>query len=682
MPATGSGVPPEVVAVYRSHRAMGLSITAAAREAQISRSVAHALEDSRLQPNVASATDRVSKSRSSMRTGKAGNGNPWADSYAGALGEDGLEPPVPPDELCAEAAASLEDFALFRRRYFGRGPSPWQVDAGEKVVGLLLEAQRTQQREYLVLNAPPSAGKSTLWHDVCCWLICRDRRVRILYGSRTSGQAMKYTQRIRSSLSQRSLYVPKEADLRTGMSVAPAGVLARDFGRFKPLDRFTVWQKGGFIVAQADEEGTGEKEPTVTAFGFDSDYLGMRVDLAIWDDLVDYDNLRTLDVIENLQEDWDNVAEQRIDPGGLCVLQGQRLKHNDLYRYCLDKRRARDEESDEDSLTDDDMVPKYHHVVYPAHAEARCHELHKRTDPAYDPADPDGRGCLLDPRRLPWRDLRTDMDTQPDKFRVVMQQEDLDPELALVRPIWVSGGRDEETGAVHPGCWDHDRGLWEWPTLSGAAHQAMVVDPSPSNYWACQLWLHHPDSERQFLLAIDRRRMEAPELLDWSADRHCFTGLLEDWWVRADEAGRPFRYVVVEVNAAQKFLLQYDHAKRWATQRGVSFVPHTTGVRKTDDNSGIPALKTLWRTGRVRLPGRPDGSKAAAELLVRESLRWPHGTTDDQVLAHWFFNFTLPKLSPRRPAAKAAQKRPSWLGTSVGGVPAAWHKVFAGQKGA
>lgn len=623
--------------------------------------------------------ERPSKSAYSMRSGKAGHGNPWVEQYSGHVGEDGLGGPVPPEDLCDEALAALDDFALFRRRYFGRGPSPWQVDAGEKVVALLAEAQRSQEAEYLVLNAPPSAGKSTLWHDVCCWLICRDRRVRILYGSRTSGQAMRYTSRVRSSLSRRSLATPKDLDVAAGLAVRPDGVLSRDFGRFKPLDRFTAWQKGGFIVAQLDDEGTGEKEPTVTAFGFDSDYLGMRVDLAIWDDLVDPKNIRTAEIMEQLQEDWDNVAEERIEGGGLCVLQGQRLRHNDLYRYCLDKKRAKDEEDDE--APDGDWVAKYHHIVYPAHAEARCHGLHKRTDTPFDPRDPDGQGCLLDPKRLSWRKIKTEMDESPDKFRVVMQQEDLDPGLALVRPIWVAGGKDEETGSLHPGCWDHERGLWEWPTFQGAFHQAVVIDPSPSNYWACQQWVYHHESERQFLIAIDRRRMEAPELLDWSADRQCFTGFLEDWWGRSSELGHPFRYVVVEVNVAQKWLLQYDHAKRWATKRGVSFVPHTTGVRKSDDAQGIPSLKTLWRTGRVRLPGKADGSRAAAEMLVREALRYPHGTTDDQVLGHWFFNFTLAKLSPRQPTKRVGARRPSWLKEGAGAMPDAWHRVFA-QRGA
>jgi len=663
---------------YIAARVRGLSKLAASKEAGISRPTARAIEERFVEERdemfrgrnrvIGSAADLPVRlknvSSRTMAAGRAGHGNPWSNGYARLLGPASLPGPVPHTKLSAEARAALDDFGLFRRRYLGRGPSPWQEDGAERLVALLDRARVNRDREFVVVNAPPGSGKSTLFtHDLSVWLICRDRSIRILIGSRTSNQAMKYTRRIRRTLQQRDLLIPKEEDVRAGLAVYPEAVLLEDFGRFQPLGRGDdVWQQGGFTVEQHDGLLTGEKEPTVTAFGFDSDYLGMRVDVAVWDDLVDLDNVRNLDVIENLQEQWDAVAENRPDPGGINVLQGQRLRHNDLYRYCLDKRRIRDEELDEPA--DDDFIPKYHHIVYRAHDEVNCQGFHKRTDPAWKP---DGTGgCLLDPRRLPWRDLRTLMEEDPDTFRVVFQQEDLDPGSALVQKIWVDGGKDEATGSLLPGCWDHDRGVWQLPpvgALTPPNHVAVVIDPSPSNWWACQLWAYNHASERRFLIAVERKRMQAPELVDWNHDRSCFTGFLEEWWCRATEIGLPFRYVVVEVNAAQRWLLQYDHATRWATKRGVTFVQHTTTSRKTDEKLGIPAVKTHWRAGRIRLPGRPDGSKAASELLVREVLRWPNGATDDQVLAHWFFEFTLPKLSPKSTARPASRRRPSWVGT-------------------
>lgn len=688
-PATGEGVSPERRQAYADARLAGLTQTAAARSAGISRSVAVELDRFVTRsPNKRIASTR--QRRSHRDTPAMGNGNPWADGH-----NDETPEPLENDELCGEAAASLEDFGLFRRRYLGRGPSPWQEDAAQRVLDLLLGAQRCRDREYLVLNAPPGAGKSTLWHDVAVWLICRDRRVRILYGSRTTPQAMKYTRRIRRTLQQRGRVWPRDEDLAAGLAVVPEAALVEDFGRFKPMGRNDgdVWQQGGFTVAQIGEQLTDEKEPTVTAFGFDADYLGMRVDLAIWDDLVDLANVRNMEVLHALEETWDLVAEPRIDPGGLNVLQGQRLRHNDLYRYNLDKRRAKDEEADldDEELSEDDFVAKYHHVVYPAHAEERCKGLHKRSDPAWSPKG--GDGCLLEPRRVPWRDLKTLMREHPDVFEVVYQQRDLDPSSALIQKLWVDGGEDPVTKTQFPGCWDHERGMWEMPppaAIPAPNHIALVVDPSPSNWWACQFWLYNPASEKRYLLAIDRRKMDAPEFLDWNRDLGCFTGFLEDWWCYAEEKlGVKLHHVVVEVNIAQKWLLQYDHAKRWAVFRGVNFTKHQTGAHKHDDDLGIPSVKDLWRTGRVRLPGKPDGSRQQALLLVNEMLQWTRhirGTTaavtDDQVMAHWFFEFTLPKLAPRAGKGVATQKRPSWIREGALSTPSAWYRAFVGSKGA
>lgn len=620
---------------------------------------------------------------------RSGNGNPWADGH-----NDGDPEPKEYGELCDEAKLALEDFGVFRRRYLGRGPSPWQEDAGHRVLGLLMEAKERRTREYLVLNAPPGAGKSTLWHDVCVWLICRDRRIRVLYGSRTTPQASKYTSRIRRTLLQRYPVMPREDDVKRGLAVPATGSLVTDFGRFRPISKgeASVWQAGGFIVAQLGSQLTDEKEPTVTAFGFDSDYLGMRVDLAIWDDLVDL-NQKSLEVMEALREAWDLVAEPRIDPGGLNVLQGQRLRHNDLYRYNLDKIRAADEE-DEDEERSDEFVPKYHHITYQSHYDEVCdgsRDRHLLRAPAWKP---DGTGgCLLEPRRIPWRDLKTLQATHPDVYAVVYQQRDLDPSTQLIQKIWVDGGKDDK-GTMYPGCWDNQRGMWELPPEGDRTppfHLALVVDPSPSNWWAAQLWMMVPSSEKRYLLALDRRKMDASEFLDWDRGKLRFTGFLEDWWQRCnDDLHLPLRHVVVETNVAQKWLLQYNHARDWQIKRGVNFTMHQTGTWKTDDERGIPAVKNLWKTGRIRLPAATSEDKKQSLLLVTEMLQWiPSGrkvaiTTDDQVMAHWFFEYTLPKLFNLKStgADKPTQRRPSWMNENRLTVPAAWHRVFGERKGA
>ena len=46
---------------------------------------------------------------------------------------------------------ALEDFAFFRRRYFGRKSTPWQ----ERAAYELLRISETEDREFVVMNEPP-----------------------------------------------------------------------------------------------------------------------------------------------------------------------------------------------------------------------------------------------------------------------------------------------------------------------------------------------------------------------------------------------------------------------------------------------------------------------------------------------------------------------------------------------
>ncbi len=95
--------------------------------------------------------------------------------------------------LSPEAQQALEDFSYFRMRYFGRKSLPWQERAAYEV----LRSIESRDREYVVMNEPPGSGKSTLFtHDIPCWLIARDRTIRIQIGSRTERQARMYVSRM------------------------------------------------------------------------------------------------------------------------------------------------------------------------------------------------------------------------------------------------------------------------------------------------------------------------------------------------------------------------------------------------------------------------------------------------------------------------------------------------------
>jgi hypothetical protein len=618
---------------YFEARAAGFSIAQSAQKAKFSEATAY----------------RVEKAAQSLRTAEGIDSS--ASNYRELKAEAKLEGPKPYDRLCAEAQQALEDFGYFRRRYFGRIATPWQEEAGTKLVELL----ESENKEYVVMNMPPGSGKTTLLHDLTCWIICRNRSVRLLTGSATMSLAKRNLMRVRRSLER---VIPEQADdnlKARGQAVDAESTLAHDFGRFKPLDK-ELWTNEAFIVMQPEEAGAiSEKEPTLSAYGMDSGFIGGRFDGCFWDDLVDPRKVRSAEQREAMEDWYQDVAETRLEPAGMLALIGQRLAPDDLYRFALDMTQPIEDDEILDTLTDDEIAnlrhdKKYKHLLYKAHYEERCSpENHKRGSNAYP------EGCLLDPRRLPWREVSNLMSNRGERFAVVYQQQDLALDEVLVRNEWVYGHGQSI------GCIDKERDRWEIPRGLNPADCMVVAtaDPSPTNYWSIQCWLYHPESQQRFLLDLIRKKMEAPEFLEYDYNRGEFTGIMEEWQRLSTSLGFPIQWWIIEQNAAQRFMLQYDHFKRWRQLNGVEVVPHNTTSNKSDPDYGVTTISQHWRFGRVRLMGRGEG-KTRSMHLIDEVTKYPHGRTDDCVMAEWFFEWNIPNLY--QPKTRQVQAwRPQWV---------------------
>lgn len=583
---------------------------------------------------------------------------------------EGLDPPDPlevgKDHLVAEAKRALDDFGYFRRVYLGRVTVPWQVHAAVTI----RDALATPDREYLVINCPPGSGKSTMFtHDLICWLLVRNRALRTFIGSRTFRTASTYSNRVRRTLARTRLFTVDEEQVAKGLAVQPERVLALDYGRFKP-ESADIWRRDEFTIEQLYGQSAEEKEPSVTAWGMDSEFLGNRAGLIVWDDLVTSKLLRTIDQIEQQREWWEDEAETRLEPGGVLLLVGQRMGPEDLYRYSLDMRAVDDEGEETD-------VPKYRHIIYRSHYEELCEENHSREAPAYDPENPTLGACLLDPRRVPWvgkGGIATIRRNRETKFRVQYQQEDVDPASVLVRKCWIDGGTDED-GSTAPGCWD-DRNIGEIPEgLSAPFYRIATCDPSPSKFWAIEDWVYHPETGQRFLVNLVKQVMTAPEFLD--CNRGVYSGLMDEWQKSSVTSGYPINYWIIENNAAQRWLLQYGWMQDWMRANQVRVIAHNTNVsNKLDEDFGIQSLRDVYKFGQVRLPagntksgGRiaRDLSRQASLKLVDEATRYPDGSTDDCLMAQWFLEFHIAKrtfMHQRDPDARTAW-RPSWMRQKV-----------------
>ena len=548
--------------------------------------------------------------------------------------------------LSPEALAALQDFALFRLRYFGRKSMPWQERAAYEILRLI----ETGEREYVVMNEPPGSGKSTLFtHDIPCWLIARDRTIRIQIGSRTERQARMYVGRIKRSL-ERDAPLRADADsLAQGIAFDALACLQDDYGSFKPEGRTDLWRAEALVVRQLDGVGLDDKEATVSAWGMDSGFLGGRFDFVIWDDLVDRKNSKTPESRESLAEWYDTEAETRLEPKGVLLLQGQRIMATDLYRHCLNKRTL-------------DEEPKYRHIKYVAHDDEKCEGEHGPD------ALPWPQGCLLDPHRLPWRFLETIHHNNPRTFSVMYQQEDGDTVGGLVDPAWINGGTDSE-GYAAPGCLDRERVVGDIPAhlKNGNAWSFVTVDPSPTEWWGIIWWLYDPETQNRYAIDIIRRRMNPEDFLSLDLTTFDFSGLMCDLREQAIEAEVPISHCVVEVNAAQRWLLQQPHVQKWQEVTGIVFIPHTTSVNKADPKFGLESIGDLFRQGSIRLPWGNPSSRMKTQFLITEATTYPDGDTTDLIMSTWFGKLAVENHWTPRGGRGYKRDVPEWVSRGMSG---------------
>jgi hypothetical protein len=559
--------------------------------------------------------------------------------------------PIEYDDLCDEAKRAWHDIGYFAERYFGAKVVPWQAMATENIVTYL----ESDEKEYVVVNCPPGAGKTTYFSLIeNAWLTVRNRAIRGMIVSNTQRNAENYLVNLRRALEQPLPIKASDNDIRLGIAVDAEASLVMDYGCFKtPGESGERWTAKAFQVMQHRGRPVSEKESTWQAFGKGGAFLGNRLDVIVCDDVYDKSMVKTAEARDDFMNWFDKHVETRLEPNGMLLLVGQRQDADDVYRHCLDKVVLIDEDGD-DIEHEVDAQKKYHHVIFKAHYDELCTGDHKSVKPYPE-------GCLLYPGRIKWRDLRS---LTPDVLAVEYQQEDVAPGATLVDPLWVVGGKDPASGIEYPGCIDKDRDEWQLPKgLTGEVFVAAAFDPSPTMFWSAQMWAYHPDTEQRFLIAHRRKKMTAPELLDWDLNEKVFSGLMEDWFHRSVALGYPCRYWIVEDNAAQRFMLTNDYAKKWQMKHGVQVVRHNTNaVNKHDPKLGIQALASKWQHGNIRLPGAPYGrGRLDALSLVNEVTKWPNGRTEDAVMAHWFFEKKLPELYV--PAANRTVKlsRPTWL---------------------
>lgn len=612
------------------------------------------------------------------------------------------DPKISLDQLVhPQAIQAWNEFGYWRNLLLGRRHIAWQIEMVQILMSWMESGQQvagTDESEVIkgIINTPPGGGKTTtITHDFPGWLITRNRDIRVALGSRTIGQSGKYTRRLRSTLERNVLlniyfgrFKPLEPEEWRSDRFIVDGVVGHEatmdykiaLAGFDPTSpeikaRLKNPEDDIHSILEAIKHAylTGEKESTVASLSQDMGFLGGRFDVNLWDDLADKNNSKTSQQRDDTAEWWFSEAESRCEPGGLIALIGTRFGKFDIYNHCKNLTYQTDDSADEATLdmvtstfTEEEMqqvredlekelVDKYgqnysdlstpdvrggmrksrkvyHYYKFPAHDETKC-------DNPASMKNSDHIKCILDPKRFSYTHLRKVQASDPRKYNLTYQQSDEDTSENLVQKIWLTGGVDDE-GIIYPGCYDYNRRLLDIPEdlKREDCFSIATLDPSAQNFWAFQWWFYDQKNDVDYLMDILRVRISSGTFLDYDIRKRSFKGIAEDWQIRSQNMGWPISLWIIEQNAAQRYLFQYNWVQTWMKLHHVTIKGHQTGRNKADEELGVESIAPRFRRGRVNLPFHDDDltTKVRVNEFAKELTEWPDSQTDDEVMSYWF----------------------------------------------
>ena len=155
-------------------------------------------------------------------------------------------------------------------------------------------------------------------------------------------------------------------------------------------------------------------------------------------------------------------------------------------------------------------------------------------------------------------------------------------------------------------------------------------------------------------ISLDLDRINDEGMGPWS-------GLIPDLWQKSLLLEIPITHVIVETNAAQRWLLSQPHVQRWMVKTGQRFLPHTTHANKNDPKFGLESIGDLFRQGRIRIPWGGIEARNIMQPLINEAVRYPDYDTTDLIMSVWFGKLAVEHhYTPRRPNSYA-RPVPGWL---------------------
>ena len=335
------------------------------------------------------------------------------------------------------------------------------------------------------------------------------------------------------------------------------------------------WNTTMLTVRREDAELRTAKDPTIQATSAHGNVAGSRIDLLVFDDVLDFDNCRTVDARKQLI-DWAKAT-----------LLGRMSKNGRVWIIG-------------NAWYPDDFM----------HVEAKKPRTVERRYPIVD----DVTGKNLWPERwTPERLAQQLEDLGPFEFARKMKCVARDDVTARFKREWIDK------------CLERGKGKTMKFALQGvpAGYRTYTgVDLASSKKKKSDdvvlfTVAVHPNETRE-LLCIESGKWTGPEIVNKIVDTHTRFGSI----------------VFVESNAAQVFIV--DFAKELSAVPVKPF--YTTGQNKPDPTFGVEALATEFFNGKWIIPSGPSGLPVDPEISkwIEEMLFYSPGShTGDRLMAAW-----------------------------------------------
>lgn len=511
--------------------------------------------------------------------------------------------------VAARAAEAKEDPSSFFAFVHKRDSKDGDISFGEKKPGPLdycvvpphqrLVFDFVLAHKLCVLMLPAEHAKTSGTAMLGLYLLGKDPSLRGAIVSDAWAQSKKVLGMVKDYIDQPELYSRVRAV----------------FPDLKPSERSgDPWTQSEIIV----ERPPGIRDPSLIAFGADGPIMGTRLDWALVDDLLTFENVLTKEGREKVIQWFFAGPVRACGRSGRLVVTNTPYHPEDLLHFLRDKKGW-------PTLRMDVYGNVWiYNTDFGTEGQPGADQL-RDVDPKIDGPDAAPGACRLtgndhEPpgRRTLWPDAadeaRVEKDFKPNiRFAQLYATLTRDDETAVCKQEYVDRCYEEAkkvhaydlTGGWHP---ERDGGI----TFTGI--DLAFSKESKADFTAFVTFVVLPTGKKR-ILDVFTKRLSGPEVVKTIfAKFKAYDSIL-----------------VVENNAAQ------DLVRQWALELDIALpiIGHRTGSAKANPDYGLPAIFTEMANGAWQFPCRPDGRvDPRLQKLVEGCLHYvPSAHTADELMA-------------------------------------------------